>query len=111
MVCDLVTVIANVVPQPVGESLRALADAAPDLVERHELDVGHLRRIRPHVAGELAEKHIDILVLMHAVIELGTIAAEKSERQRAGDAELLAEPSAGAHNRALARARMAAAGV
>src|SRR5262245_4683584 len=111
MELDLVPVIANVVPQPVGEGIWALADAPIELIERQELRVCHLRRIGAQLAGEPAEKDIDILVLVHAVIELGPIAAEESERQCAGDTELLAEPAAGPRDRALARPRMAAAGV
>src|SRR6266568_415119 len=111
MASDVGEVILKVVAQPIGEGLRAFADTAFDLIERKRLHCGNFRRIGTRLAGQAPEEHIDVFVLLHAVIEIGAIAAEESERQCRGDAELLMQPPAGRRDRALARTRMAAAGV
>src|SRR6267142_3118636 len=111
MVRDLGEVMLKVVAQPIREGLRALVDAALDLIERERLHCGNLGRIGTRLVAKAPEKHIDVFVLLHAVIEIGAIAAEKSERQRRADAERFMQPPAGGRDRALARARMAAAGV
>ena len=103
--------VLEIVPEPIHEAVRLAHNAAGDLVRAGELDLGHFRRIGIGLRGQRPEIDIDEFVLLHAAVEIGTIAAVESERQRRGDAELLGQPPARRHQRGLAGARMPAAGI
>src|SRR5262249_33685849 len=108
---DLRAMLAKIMPEPEGEGARLFPDPPVDVVTGEERDLGHLGRVGPRLGCEPAEIDVDEFILAHAVAEVGLVAREEAERERAGEPELLLEPAAGGRQRPLAGTRMAATGI
>src|SRR5262245_50064391 len=108
---DLRSMVLEIVPQPIDKAVRLARNAACHLVDAYELDIGHFGRIWLRLRSQRSEIDIDVFIFLHAAVEVGAVAAVKSEGERCSDAELFGEPSPGRHQRGLARTRMPAAGI
>jgi hypothetical protein len=108
---DVGEVILKIMPEPKGEGIRLLFDASVDLADAQELDIQDFRGVGLQVRLQRSEIDIDEFVLLHPVAEIDLVAGEETERQRAGDAQLLVEPATGGCDRALAGTRMPATGI
>ena len=82
-----------------------------DVGEAYECHVGDFRRVRMRSFVETPEIDIDELVLLQAVGEARVVTRAKAEGEIDVDAEFLAHAPARRDLRALAQARMAAAGI
>src|SRR5436309_9627722 len=75
--CNVVWMIAEIVPQPIGKRIRFALDAAGDLIDADEVDADDFRRIGAQARGEGTEIDIDEFVFLHAVAEIDLVAGEK----------------------------------
>src|SRR5436305_1396967 len=101
----------EIMPEPSCEHFGIAREAPADLVDRQEIDLRDLVRVRLRLRPERTEIDVDELVLIHAVIERRFVTGEKSERQVGGHSELFTHPPARRRDRALARPRVTAAGI
>src|SRR5262245_19348931 len=108
---DVGTMVLEIVLEPEREGARRPRDAAADLLDRKERDVGDLGRVGPRARPQRPEIDVDEFVLLPAVVEFCAVTREKSERQVAGHAQLLVEPPPRRRDGALAGAWMSAAGI
>src|SRR5262249_57156918 len=97
--------MVEIMLEPIGERIGLLLDTSADVGDTDEFDLRDLGRMRLWARAERREIDVNEFVFLHAVVEVGAVACEKSQGQRVVDSEFLAEPPAGRRNGIFPRAR------